>query len=313
MRGRRLACATAALAAIAAVATGGGASASGVSLASGTVHLTLPAAAKTAGAAAASSNNLAYNGGPVEQAGTVNYAIYWEPGLAFGVSAKYNSVTSQFLRDIGGSALYGIASQYFQVSGGVQQNIVNSSSFGGAWVDTSLYPTNPLLDSQIQAEVSKAISVNHWTAGIGHEFFVFTGKNEIVCSGVTCSNAVFCAYHSSFTSGSQVVLYADHPYPNTLPTGCNTPSSPNGDLDADSAVNVMSHELMETVTDPEVGTPQNLAWVDSRGNEIGDKCNFTFGPTDASGADVTLNGHPYIVQQEWSNRANGGAGGCTMS
>ena len=71
---------------------------------------------------------------------------------------------------------------------------------------------------------------------------------------------------------------------------------------------MVSHELMETVTDPSVGD-SNYAWIDSSGSEIGDKCNFTFGATDAAGADLYANGHPYIVQQEWSNRA----GACSMS
>jgi hypothetical protein len=272
------------------------------------VHFVLP---RGATAAASTANNLVYNGGPVEQAGSTNYAIFWEPSLTAAVnsvSPTYNSLISRFLTDIGGSSLYGVASQYYQVSGGATQNIVNSSTFGGSYVDTSMYPAPVLTDAQIQAEVTKVMAANGWTGGIGHEFFVSTAKNEISCAGVECSNAVFCAYHSSFTSGSQEVLYADQPYTNTLPTGCNTPTSPNGDADADSTINVVSHELMETVTDPSVGN-SNLAWVDASGQEIGDKCNFSFGPTDAAGADLVANGHPYIVQQEWSNRI----GGCSMS
>lgn len=37
--------------------------------------------------------------------------------------------------------------------------------------------------------------------------------------------------------------------------------------------NVTSHEQMESATDPLLN-----AWLDSQGQEIGDKCNFTFGP-----------------------------------
>jgi hypothetical protein len=274
------------------------------------VHLTLPAGMHGASAAAASSNNLVYNGGPVENAGSTNYAIFWEPPLQTSVSATYNSLISRFLTDIGGTSLYGVASQYYQTVGGVNQFIANKATFGGSWLDTSLYPGPALTDSEIQSEVSKAMAANGWTGGVGHEFFVFTGKNEIVCAGAECSNAVFCAYHSSFASGSSTVLYADQPYTNTLPTGCNAPTSPNGDPDADSTINVISHELMETVTDPEVGTPLNIAWQDTSGSEIGDKCNFMFGPTDAGGADLRLaNGNGYIVQQEWSNAI----AGCSMS
>ena len=268
-----------------------------------TVHFTLPRGAT----AASASNNLQYQGGPVEAAGSTNYAIFWEPAL-WSVSATYNSLIQRFFQDIGGSTLYGVATQYYQVVNGVTTNIANSSTFGGAYVDTSLYPGPVLTDSEIQSEVTKAMAAKGWTGGIGHEFFVFTAKGEISCSGVECSNAIFCAYHSSFTSGTQTILYADQPYTGTTPAGCNAPTSPNNDPDADSTINVISHELMETVTDPAVGA-SNYAWIDSSGNEIGDKCNFTFGPTDASGADLVANGHPYIVQQEWSNKA----GACSMS
>ncbi len=273
------------------------------------VHFVLPA--HSAATAAAASNNLQYDGGPVEAAGSTNYAIFWEPSLTASVNSvtpTYNSLITRFLQDIGGSSLYGVATQYYQTSGGTTQNITNSATFGGSYLDTSIYPGPVLTDSEIQGEVTKAMQANGWTGGIGHEFFVFTAKGEISCSGVECSNAVFCAYHSSFTSGSQEILYANQPYTATAPAGCETPTSPNGDIDADSTINVVSHELMETVTDPSVGD-SNYAWIDSSGSEIGDKCNFTFGTTDAAGADLYANGHPYIVQQEWSNRA----GACSMS
>lgn len=287
----------------------GGAAALSASTNGHRIHYVLPRGSTRT--AAAASNNLMYNGGPVEASGSTNYAIFWEPTLtasANGVSAQYNSLISRFLQDIGGSPLYGVATQYYQVSGGTTTNIANSSTFGGSYVDTAMYPGPVLTDAEIQSEVTTVMAATGWTGGIGHEFFVFTGKNEISCAGAECSNAVFCAYHSSFTSGSQEVLYANQPYTGTTPVGCTTPTSPNGDLDADSTINVVSHELIETVTDPSVGN-SNYAWLDSSGSEIGDKCNFVFGATDSGGADLRVNGHGYIVQQEWSNRVIG----CSMS
>jgi hypothetical protein len=106
------------------------------------------AAAATLGAASA-SNNLQYQGGPVEAAGSTNYAIFWEPTLTAAVNSvtpTHNSLISRFLQDIGGSTLYGVASQYYQVSGGVTQNIANSATFGGSYVDTSMYPGPALAD-----------------------------------------------------------------------------------------------------------------------------------------------------------------------
>jgi hypothetical protein len=62
---------------------------------------------------------------------------------------------------------------------------------------------------------------------------------------------------------------------------------------------------METVTDP-----QGNAWyhVDS-GGEIGDLCNFNFGTRASDGSNVTLSGHGYVIQRQWSNALNG----CVLS
>ncbi len=86
------------------------------------------------------------------------------------------------------------------------------------------------------------------------------------------------------------------PYTGTSLAGCGTPVSPNHDFDSDSTINVTSHEQNEAATDPLLN-----AWFDATGQEIGDKCNFNFGPTLPSGGDVVFNGHPYEVQKEWDN------------
>jgi hypothetical protein len=51
------------------------------------------------------------------------------------------------------------------------------------------------------------------------------------------------------------------------------------------------------VTDPALGN----GWVDATGSEIGDKCAYTYGPTSGNGADITMNGRPYVLQEEFSN------------
>jgi hypothetical protein len=64
---------------------------------------------------------------------------------------------------------------------------------------------------------------------------------------------------------------------------------------------------METVTDPFLS-----AWYDATGFEIGDKCAYTYGPETPNGADIVINGHPYVVQEEFSN-AEVTNGGCDLS
>lgn len=93
------------------------------------------------------------------------------------------------------------------------------------------------------------------------------------CTNITsteCSGTVYCAYHSSLGSGSSTLLYANMPYDGV--SECESGEAPNGDTAADSELNVTSHENIEAITDP-LGT----AWYDASGQEIGDKCNFTFG------------------------------------
>jgi hypothetical protein len=241
---------------------------------------------------------LQYGGGQVEQAGTANYAIYWLPSGST-VAANYGGTIDQFLGDVGGSTLYGVASQYYQSVGGANQNIVNSATFGGSYVDTSPYPSATLKDSDVQAEVNKAAATNGWTEGIGHEFFVFLAQGENECMGSTCSFSTFCAYHGEYTSGHSQVLYAAMPYAGTDLSGCGIQDNgpyPNGAA-TDAEISIVSHELMETVTDPNPGA----GWVDPTGYEIGDKCAYTYAPTGSNGADLTLNGHPYVTQEEFSN------------
>ncbi len=254
---------------------------------------------------------LQYNGGQVMQSTSTTYAIFWEPltlqdGTATYVSTNYNSLIQHYFNDIGGSGLYNNNTQYYDNYTG---HIVNSSTLGGAWVDTSPYPLSGCSDSytphgclseaQIEAEITNAIAVNGWTGGMNHIFFVYTSWGEGTCDiSNDCAFTQFCAYHYDFTNNGQTVLYATMPYTGTRLNGCGVDTSPNNDFDADSTINLTSHEHMETVTDPLF-----TSWQDAQGFEIGDKCQWTFGLVTLNGntANVQWNGHYYIVQPEWNN------------
>lgn len=253
-------------------------------------HPLLKPGVKHSQAVPAAGSNLNYGGGPV-MAGTANVFVdFWEPGN--NVAAGYNNLILQYFRDIGGSSLYAIANQYTQTGGGFASNAVLAGSF----VDTRAYPESPLLDSDIQNEVSHAQQVNGWQSGIDNIVFVFTGRGQNICFDSTqseCASNVFCAYHSFFGSNT---IYATMPYAASF--SCNPGSSPNNN-DADQTINVTSHEEIEAATDPLLN-----AWLDSSGQEIGDKCDFVFGPRDAQGGDVNFNGHDYILQEEWDNNTS---------
>lgn len=255
---------------------------------------------------------LLYHHGSVMRTTSTTYAIFWEPsrlqdGTATHISPAYNSLIERYFKDVGGSGLYNVNTRYFDTKGKIE----NNSTFGGAWIDTSPYPASKcrssytphgcIIDSQIQAEVMKAMKVNKWTNGSTHLFFVFTSWGEGSCADSAsdyCSFSTYCAYHSFYTVNHQDVLYANMPYTATKPRDCAVRTSPNHDIDADSTINVTSHEHMESVTDPYIN-----AWYDTSYNEIGDKCAWTFGKLvlDGGKANVEWNNHYYVVQQEWSD------------
>jgi hypothetical protein len=256
-------------------------------------------------------NNLVYHNGPVLHSNTA-YAIYWNPPGS-STSPNYKSVIDGFFGNVAAASgstsnVYFSDTQYYDGSG----NIAYSSAFLGSVVDTTAFPANGctdsytsvcLSDAQLRAEIDNVASAQHWPRGLGSIFFIFTPKNVGSCFGSSCAFSYFCAYHSSFPSSSGTTLYANQPYAASVPAACGSGQSPNND-DADSTINVLSHEHNETITDP-LGS----AWYDRRGAENGDKCAWTFGTalggTTGQKYNQVINGGRYYLQQEWSNHSSG--------
>ena len=278
----------------------------------GRIHGIVPVHSRT-GRIAATGGNLTYHNGPVMHANTVR-AIYWIPS-GYSVSANYRSVIDGYFGNVAADALaantsnvYFSDTQYYDTAGSIAYN----SQFAGSVVDTNRFPRNGchdwytsvcLSDAQLQAEITKVITANRWSKGLSNIYFLFTPKNVGSCYGSSCSFSYFCAYHSQIGSGQNATLYANMPYAAWVPRACGSGQSPNGD-DADSTINVTSHEHNETITDP-LGS----AWYDQTGAENGDKCAWDFGAplgstTTGSFNQVIGTGH-YYLQQEWSNKSSG--------
>jgi hypothetical protein len=264
---------------------------------------------------ATSSNNLVYNGGPVMHS-DANYTIFWEPS-GYSTTPTFKSIVNGYFGNVAAASgatnnNYSVATQYYDTTG----NVAYSATSGGSLVDTDPYPSlgcagtstigGPCInDSQLQTELAKVIAAHKLPTGLGTEYFVYFPPGVTTCTSAAsyeCSGTIYCAYHSSFGSGNGTVLYADMPYDGV--SGCESGEYPNGDTGADSELSVSSHENIETITDP-LGN----AWYDSSGNEIGDKCNFTFGsplggPAGAEYNEQIATGN-YYLQEEWSNAAGG--------
>ena len=235
---------------------------------------------------ASARGNLIYHNGPVMPGVMRAYVTFWEPAGSY-VSSRYNSLILRYFRDIGSSALYHNITQYKDAQGESARRVVLADS----WVDTRGYAGQTISDTQIQQEVMHAMGTKGWQANMSSAFFVFTSKGENICIKGACSFQQFCGYHSSFNGN---ILYLALPYTATNLAACAVPSSPNGDLDAESTISITSHEQMEAATDPLLS-----GWFDAQGSEIGDKCAWQFG------RPVTLNGHSYMLQKEWDNAKHG--------
>jgi hypothetical protein len=269
-----------------------------------------------------SGSNLSWHGGPVLH-GERTYAIYWVPA-GYSVSGTYRSIIDGFFGNVaaansqpGGFTgdTYFSDTQYSDSSGFVS---FGTSSFGGSVVDTNAFPASGcsdtvrqtsvcLSDQQLVNEINNVItanSANGWKRDGKSIYFMFTPRGVGSCDAPgSCAFSTYCAYHSSFSSGG-TVLYANQPYTGTVSSACGSGQSPNGDSDADSTLNVTSHEHNETITDP-LGN----AWYDNRGYEDADKCAWTFG-TAGGGTSLSYwnqaigSGH-YYLQRNWSNQSSG--------
>lgn len=245
---------------------------------------------------------------------STTYAIYWVPS-GFSVDANYEALIDQYLADVAAASghtdnVYSAATQYYDSAGPISYR----SSFGGSYVDTtSPIPTTHCVDggnhtcvtdADIQAEIQHVLTAEGWHGSATTMFFVMTPDGVGSCfdgTSTECTSNTYCAYHSSFTDSSgEPVIYGNEPYDATIP-GCDPGSSPNND-DADAAINTLSHEHNEAITDP-FG---NAWWNFDSGQENGDNCAWVFGSRlgGTPGVDEynqVINGHHYWLQEEWSN------------
>jgi hypothetical protein len=258
--------------------------------------------------------NLDYLGGTVMHASTT-YAIYWGPS-GHNISGSYVSFVNQYFADVAAASshadnVYSAATQYYDAAGPINYQ----STFGGSYVDTATPFPSPsncddgvdlvcLTDADLQAEIQHVLTVKGWHGSTTAMFFVMTPDGVGSCfdsSNSQCTTNVYCAYHSSFAdSSNEPVIYGNEPYDATIP-GCDPGSSPNGDA-ADAAINTLSHEHNEAITDPFGDGWWN---VDS-GQENGDNCAWIFGSALGGTHNVDeynqiINGHHYWLQEEWSN------------
>lgn len=202
---------------------------------------------------------------------------------------------STFLAHLASSNFIHVTDEYVRASAN------NRYTVGTAISLKESLPTK-LAQSNILALVHAAARTHG--SGYDHVYHVFLPKGVDVCLSATqcyspndSSTFAFCAYHGSADFlGIGHVLYTVEPYQNVQ--GCSVAQpSPNGAL-VDSTANALSHELIETITDPDGDAWGAQNSLIDFGAEIGDLCETPFGDY----APFTLFGKSYAIQPEYSNK-----------
>jgi len=290
----------------------------------------LLSAAPAAPSAFTPFDNMDYNGGPVMPSNT-DYMLMWSPSGLGAYQDGYVSGIAQYFKDLqhdsgGNQNVDSVGPQYNDLTGAVANYDVH---FGGVLVDTDPYPasdcpvnapvTNCLSDAQIQQEIEDYVTSNNLPTDLSHEYYLLTPPNVASCfSNNPATNfdgcsanivplrpfAAYCAYHEN-TATSTMIFYANMPY-NAGNRHCERGPDPNG-LPSDGEINGgLSHEHMESVTDPIPNDAWTIGVGDDHGLEVGDVCQGFYGTplgTAPNGATYNqlINGHPYWYQTEWSN------------
>jgi hypothetical protein len=292
----------------------------------------------------ASANNLTYGGGNggvgVTTGAPQVYLVFW--GSQWGTpstNAQGNLTLSgdpqamapdlqAFLRGLGtsGETWSGVMTQYCEgVAFNAQDCPANSAHVGypaggalaGVWADTAVAAPASATGHQLAVEAVNA--ANHFGNGTqaanrNAQYFVVSPTGTTP-DGWGSASGQFCAWHdhsadSTLIGGAAnspfVVAFTNLPYLTDAGAGCGmnfVNAGAAGTLDGVSIVG--GHEYAETITDQF----PNGGWLDSGGNENGDKCAWIKTGQGAS-QDIALATGSFAVQSTWANDSNTGSGGC---
>lgn len=172
-----------------------------------------------------------------------------------------------------------------------------------------------LLDEDIGSIVSDSIDGGKLPLDIDGIYFVITAADVHEGNGWFEFCQSFCGWHrniNAFDSNLKIAFIGD----TESCYNCSVKqtyesfgftTSPNDNWEGDQMVSIILHELVESVTDPDVYT--QLAWTDAYNQENADKCAWTYGdlyktnkntPINTESVfNVSIGDKDFIVQQNW--------------
>jgi hypothetical protein len=298
------------------------------------------------GTPAASANDLRYGGG-IDGVGVTTgtervYVVFW--GSQWGTQSTNSSGDATFSGDpksvapdlqaffkglgTGGETWSGVMTQYCQgVSTGAQTCPASNTShvayptggaLAGVWEDTSSAAPSAATAHQLAQEAENAATHFGNTTTASNRDIQYMIVSPTGTDPDSYETGGFCAWHdysgdSTLDGGGAVsgslVAFTNLPYIPDAGQSCGQNFVNSGSAGTLDGVTIVGgHEYAETITDqyPAGG------WLDSSGEETGDKCAWISSGQGAA-QDITLSTGSFAVQSTWANDFNGGAGGCEVS
>lgn len=277
-----------------------------------------------------------YLGGPVMPA-VEAIPFYWDPPGLTPYPSSYQQGIEEYLKNVAADSggrpqavvTNTVAEQYDDGEGVFANYIV---SVGKAIVDEEKYPPSGCSDAEhclTPEEVTNGLGAYlsaHGLAGGFERLFIVllppnvpvcfteggTTPTEICSPGGTPTAHSFCAYHSSFqTASGEAVIFSVDPFIKPYEGATEQcVAGPELHPPAEGVIRGITHELLESATDPIVGT----GWVapngEKEGDEIADLCETDYGNQlgTVNGVGVPynqlVNGVPYLYQEIFSERGH---------
>ena len=232
--------------------------------------------------------HLTYFGGPVVSHIRVVQVLWGEGDYLANVRQTKSPSMATFYQQILNSAYVDWLSEY-----DTPTQTIGRGEFVGQFLITPVNPGPTINDSEVTDELARQIAAGHVPApdaNIYYAVYFPAGVTVHAFNATTCVDA--CGWHGPASTAAGVLRYSVHPdVRGTCP--CHGHHGDFADM-----MSVASHEMVETMTDPDVGI--STSWYDiqapaSEGGEISDICNFDQLPF------VGSDGVTYTVQTAWSN------------
>lgn len=247
--------------------------------------------------------DVTFQGGPTI-AFAQSHAVFVNPGGACTIASCWGD-PERFLDDAGESDFIHVLDQYVGLSSRDRYTLGNRA------VLTDALAENPLSESDLIA-ILHGVVAQTGAGGYGNIYHLFLPPGVDTCFDPPLNNVcyspdnfatfAFCAYHDSVTfSDLGHVIFTVEPWQGAG-SGCeDSPvGAPNGQL-ADSTDDTLSHELSETISDPDGNAWWNFSNLALLGNEIGDECLFLGSDGFLVEPTFPVDKHLYRVQSEYSN------------